>query len=109
MLEKELIKKLFSNEQCEYTDSLKATYYILPNGKTIGFGYGYGTRSDDHRIIFSCFEDIKYNEWEKLINKTGLLMYIPENNEAWTLPNINITEEQESFLKNNNIELVRSN
>ena len=109
MNKKELIKKLFSNEQCEYTSNLKATYYILPNGKQISFGYDYGSRSDDHRIIFSCFDDIKYNDWKKLINETGLLMYIPENNEAWTLPNVEITQLQEKFLKNNNIELIKSN
>ena len=109
MLEKELINKLFSNEQCEYTDNLKATYYILPNGKQVSFGYGYGSRSDDHRIIFSCFDDIEYNDWERLINETGLLMYIPENGEAWTLPNVEITLNQKQFLESNNIELVKSN
>ena len=100
---KEMILK---HEESYITSNLKATYYIDREGNQYSFGYEEGCRSNDHRIIFSVFENIKYNDFETLIKKIGLLPYMPESNDILILKDIEISKEQKDFIKKYNIEVI---
>ena len=100
---KEMILK---HEEGYITNNLKATYYIDRGGNQYSFGYEEGYRSNDHRIIFSVFNDIEYNDFEALIKKTGLLPYMPESNDILILKGIEISEEQKEFIKKYNVEVI---
>ena len=93
--------------ECFETDILNATYYILADGTKVSFGYIDGYRTDDHRILFSLFDNIEYNDFKALLEKTGVLGYCPETKIAWCLKNQKLTEKQKQFLIDNNIELSR--
>ena len=88
---KEMILK---HEESYITDNLKATYYIDRKGNQYSFGFEEGYRSNDHRIIFSVFDSIEYNDFETLIKETGLLPYMPESNDILILKDVEISKEQ---------------
>ena len=100
---KEMILK---HEESYITNNLKATYYIDKEGNQYSFGYEEGYRSNDHRIIFSVFNDIEYNDFEALIKKTGLLPYMPESNDILILKDVEISEEQKDFIKKYDVEVI---
>ena len=104
--EKEVLQHLKSNEEMYYTNKLNATYYVTREGKQISFGEEYGCRINDHRIIFSCFEDIEYNNFGKLIKSTSLLLVIPETNECFTISGMKLSEQQRAFMEKNNLRII---
>ena len=91
----------------EVTDNINACYYVLADGTMITLGYEDGYRTDDHRAIFSYFENIEYNDWNALIKETNLLMVIPETMEAWTLKSKHLTKQQKEVIYNYGLELTR--
>lgn len=102
------LKRLFQeNEEFKYTNILGATYYVDSNGNGISFGYEERCRTDDHRVIFSFFEDIERNDWKEIFKRTGLLMIIPECNEAFTLKGVRLTNSQKQFISDNRLDLTR--
>lgn len=105
--EKEVIELLSNNEEYEETDLLNATMYVTKEGLKFGFGYECGYRTNDHRIIFSCFDDIEYNDFNTLMKSTGLLMYIPETYDCWCLKGQRLTKEQKHFIEAHNLNLIR--
>ena len=68
----EMIRKNDELGEFFYTRNLKATYFVTREGKNLSFGYEYGCRTNDHRIIFSMIENVEYNDFKSLIEKTGL-------------------------------------
>ena len=91
----------------EATDNINACYYVLSDGTMVKLGYEDGYRTDDHRAIFSYFENIEYNDFRKLIKETNLLMVIPETMEAWTLKGKHLTKQQKEVIYNYGLELTR--
>ena len=105
--EKEVLQHLTSNEEMYYTNKLSATYYVTRGGKQISFGEEHGCRTNDHRIIFSCFEDIEYNDFNTLMKSTGLLMCIPETDDCWCLKGQRLSKEQKNFIESYSLNLIR--
>ena len=87
--------------------SLASTYYVLEDGTQVSFGICDGCRTNDHRQMFSLFDDIEYNDFESLLLETGMIGYCPETNTAWCLHDQELTEEQQEFIESNGIELNR--
>lgn len=105
--EKEVLQHLTNNKEMHYTNKLNATYYVSREGKQISFGYEYGCRTNDHRIIFSCFEDIEHNDFNILMKSTGLLMCIPETYDCWCLKGQRLSKEQKNFIESYGLNLIR--
>lgn len=105
--EKEVLQHLINNEEMYYTNKLNATYYVTRGGKQISFGEEHGSRTNDHRIIFSCFEDIEYNDFNTLMKSTGLLMCIPETDDCWCLKGQRLSKEQKNFIESYGLNLIR--
>lgn len=106
-IEKEVLQHLINNEEMYYTNKLNATYYVTRGGKQISFGEEHGSRTNDHRIIFSCFEDIEYNDFNTLMKSTGLLMCIPETDDCWCLKGQRLSKEQKNFIESYDLNLIR--
>ena len=106
MNNKESLNHLRQNEEFYITNDLKPTYYVDQKGNQISFGYEEGYRSNDHRIIFSVFDDIEYSDFRTLIEKTRLLVYTPENNNCLFLKGLKLSKEQNKFIKDNKAELI---
>lgn len=108
MSEKELLKVLKNElEEMEITELIEETMYITREGKMLSFGFEYGCRLNDHRIIFGAFEDIQYNDWVTLLQATGLLMVIPETMEAWTLKGKRLSKKQLEIINSYGLDLIR--
>lgn len=105
--EKEMSQHLTNNEEMYYTNKLNATYYVTRGGKQISFGYDCGCRTNDHRTIFSCFDDIEYNDFNTLMKSTGLLMCIPETGDCWCLKGQRLSKEQKNFIESYGLNLIR--
>ena len=107
----EMLQKIEKDQEIithiEATDNINACYYVLPDGTMITLGYEDGYRTDDHRAIFSYFGNIEYNDWNKLIKETNLLMVIPESMEAWTLKGKHLTKQQKEVIYNYGLVLTR--
>ena len=101
-----LLEKLKTNEEFYITDDVRATYFVDTEGNKISFGYEEGYRSNDHRIIFSVFDDIEYSNFRTLIEKTRLLVYTPENNDCLFLKGLKLSKEQNKFIKDKKAELI---
>ena len=100
------IKNLLKENGAYETNDLNATYYVLEDGSQWSFGYDeYCGRTDDHRAIFGCFEEINYNDFTTLLEETGILGYCPETNTAWCLKSQSLTLKQREFIRNNAIEV----
>ena len=82
-------------------------YVLIDWGKQVSFGYECGYRTNDHRIIFSCFEDIEYNDFNTLMKGTGLLMCIPETDDCWCLKGQRLSKEQKNFIASYDLNLIR--
>lgn len=106
MTNNELLNQLRQNEEFYITDDLKETYFVDQKGNKISFGYEEGFRSNDHRIIFDCFDDIEYSDFKTLIQKTKLLVYTPEINDCLFLKEVKLSVQQQQFIKDNNVELI---
>lgn len=106
MNEKQLLEVLAANEEFQTTNQLKATYFLTPGGKQISFGYEYGYRSNDHRIIFGIIDNVERNDWKNLIETTGLLTIMPESMEAFTLKGVELSSKQKAFIKKHNLDLM---
>lgn len=102
----EMIRKNDELSQFSYTKNLKATYFVTREGKKLSFGYEYGCRTNDHRIIFSMIENVEYNDFKSLIEKTGLLVYMPESNDGLYLKNLELSDAQKKFVEENDVEMI---
>lgn len=103
------IRQRLEDDGYEFTDNPDEAIYILRNGDMVR-GFYEGVRSEDHRMIESVFDDIdRYTTdfWKQMFNRTGLLMLIPESNQALTSTSVNLTEEQKKILKKLGYELMK--
>ena len=62
--------------------------------------------SNDHRIIFGLVENVEYNDFKSLIEKTGLLVYMPESNDALYLKKLKLSDAQKKFVEENDVEMI---
>lgn len=106
MTNNELLNQLQQNEEFYITNDLLATYFVDQKGNKISFGYEESFRSNDHRVIFSCFSDIEYSDFRTLIQKTKLLVYTPETNDCLFLKEVKLSVQQQQFIKDNNVKLI---
>ena len=102
----EMIRKNDELGEFSYTKNLKATYFVTREGKKLSFGYEYGYRTNDHRIIFGMIENVEYNDFKSLIEKTSLLVYMPESNDGLYLKNLELSDAQKKFVEENNVEMI---
>ena len=107
---KEILEMIKLNDECEefeITNNTKATYFVDREGNKLSFGYDkYSGRLNDHRVIFGLIEGIERNDFKGLIDKTGLLVYMPEGNEALYNKDMELSEKQKLFIKRYNVELI---
>ena len=107
---KEILEMIKLNDECEefeITNNIKATYFMDREGNKLSFGYDkYCGRLNDHRIIFGLIEGIERNDFKGLIDKTGLLVYMPEGNEALYNKDLELSDKQKLFIKRYNVELI---
>ena len=105
------IKKIMLNNSCypcEITTNIKCTYFIDRKGNKYNYGYYDNCRTEDHRLIFAIFGNyVKNNDFRDLIEKTHLLIYMPENNTGLFLKNKHLSKPQKQFLLNYNVDLIR--
>lgn len=110
MTNKEVLEMIKKNDECEefnFTNSIKATYFVDREGNQLSFGYEeYLGRLNDHRIIFGLIEGIERNDFKKLIEETKLLVYMPESNDALWIKDIELSKEQRDFIESNEVELI---
>ena len=107
---KEVLEMIRINDECkefEITNNIKATYFVDREGNKLSFGYDkYSGRTSDHRTIFGLIDGIERNDFKGLIDKTGLLVYMPEGNEALFNKDLELSHKQKLFLKRYNVELI---
>lgn len=83
------------------TDPFEAIY-LLRNGKLISGGFYNGIRSEDHICAQYLFNDIdRYTPdfWEKMMKRTGMVVLIPETEQAVMLKSQVLTTPQQKVLK----------
>ena len=103
----EMIKRNDVCEEFEITNNVAATYFVDRDGNKLSFGFDrYCGRLNDHRIIFGLIDNIKRNDFKSLIEKTGLLVYMPESNECLFLKNIELSDKQKQFIDKYNVEII---
>lgn len=88
-------------------DELRKCYYILSDGTFLGCNFDYGSRCDDHRAIFSCFDDIEYGDFTELHKKYKVIRYMVEADMCWVLKYQRLTEKQKEVIEKYNLEVVR--
>lgn len=107
---KEVLGMIKRNDECEefyITENIAATYFIDREGNKISFGYDkYCGRLNDHRIIFGMIDDVERNDFKTLIEKTGLLVYMPESNEALFIKDLELSKHQKEFISCNDVEVI---
>lgn len=110
MTNKEVLEMIKKNDECEefnFTNNVKATYFVDREGNQLSFGYEkYLGRLNDHRIIFGLIEEIERNDFKKLIEETKLLVYMPESNDALWIKGVELSREQKDFIESNEVELI---
>ena len=75
-----------------------SSFYLLPNGKFLNCLADYGSRCDDHRVIFGATK-IERNDWDKLHRNYKLVRLITESEIALVKKYQRLTEEQKSALE----------
>ena len=51
-------------------------------------------------------KNVEYNDFKSLIEKTGLLVYMPESNDALYLKNLELSDAQKKFIEENDVEMM---
>lgn len=88
----------------EYTDTAtyeylgNASFYLLSDGRFLNCQCDYGTRSDDHRLIFGATK-LQRNDWEKLHRNYKLIRLIPESQIALIKGGQKLTREQQEAMQ----------
>lgn len=73
-------------------------------------GFYEGTRTEDHRMIESVFDDIdRYSDnfWEEMFSRTELVMLIPENKQALASSDVLLTSVQKKIINQLGFELIK--
>ena len=92
----------FEEAGIELTSDPFEAIYLLRNGKLISGGFYDGIRSEDHRCVECLFDDInRYspNFWEECMKRTGMVILIPETEQAMMLKSQVLTTPQQKVLK----------
>lgn len=91
------ILKLLEEEGIELTDNIQEAIYIMSDGRLISGMFDCGIRGIDHRIIECLFEDMdRYTDefWDEALNRTNLVMYVPETKTVLIKQGQNVTDKQ---------------
>ena len=92
----------FDESGMELTDDPFEAIYLLRNGALISGGFCDGVRGEDHRCVECLFDDIdRYTPdfWTTMMQRTGMVILIPENNQAIMLKSQVLTAPQQKILK----------
>ncbi|MGL5380546.1 hypothetical protein [Clostridium sp.] len=96
----------------EYTETVSneylgnSSFYLLPDGRFLNCACDYGTRGDDHRIIFGATK-LNYGDFEKLHRNYKLIRLIPECGTALIKGRQQPTREQQEALKELDFEIEK--
>ncbi|HHP7503175.1 TPA: hypothetical protein ACSGGW_001960 [Staphylococcus aureus] len=91
------IINLLEGEGIEITENINEAIYIMSDGRLISGMYDCGIRGIDHKVIECLFDDIDRDEnnfWDVVINRTRLVMYVPETKTILLKKNQVITDSQ---------------
>lgn len=87
----------YENTTTEYYNGA-SSFYLLPDGRYLNCLADYGTRSDDHRIIFGATK-LNANDWDKLHTNYKLVRIVPECNMLLIKKYQRLTEEQKRAIE----------
>lgn len=91
----------FEDIGIETTDNINESIFILPKGQMIWGEFDMGVRSLDHHSIESLYDDLdRYDDdfWEKVVERTNIIQYVPETNVVLIKKGQKITDEQRSII-----------
>ena len=81
-----------------------ASFYLLPDGRFLNCLADYGSRCDDHRLIFGATK-LERNDWDKLHSNYKIVRLVPECEIALIKNRQKLTEEQKQAIENINFEI----
>lgn len=86
-----------------------ASFYLLPDGRFLNCNCEYGSRGDDHRLIFGAtrINSNDYYKFDKLHRNYKVVRLIPESNMALIGKRQQLTREQERALDGLDYEVER--
>jgi hypothetical protein len=109
-----LFKKRAIEAEINFTDSLSTAMYLLPDGSMIDGEFNYGSRGQDHRVIFAAVDYPDYYQvsnpselWTRLHKEYKLIRLVPESNIALIKPRQRLTPEQTAILADSTYEIER--
>lgn len=102
------IIECFNKVGVQKTQDINQAIYILSDGRMISGMFDCGVRGTDHRIVENIFDDIDREHqdfWIEVIDRTNMLMYIPETKVALKKRRQKLTPSQIDILKNHQVKL----
>ena len=83
-----------------------ASFYLLPDGRFLNCLADYGSRCDDHRLIFGATK-LERNDWDKLHSNYKIVRLIPESEIALIKNRQRLTEEQKRAIEEIGFEIEK--
>ena len=83
-----------------------ASFYLLPDGRFLNCLEDYGSRCDDHRLIFGATK-LQANDWKGLHDNYKIVRLVPECEEALIKDNQELTEEQKRAIEEIGFEIEK--
>lgn len=105
-MDNEKILEILNEYDVGTTDSIEETIYILTNGQLISGMFEYGSRTEDHRILEVLFSDTdRYDKdfWNKVVERTGVVQYVPETRIILLKGNQKPSETQQQIIDKYNL------
>ncbi len=82
------------------------SFYLLPDGRFLNCLQDYGSRGDDHRLIFGATR-LEGNDWDKLHRNYKIARLIPESGIALIKNKQKLTYEQKQAIENIGFKIER--
>lgn len=107
-MDNKTIIEILSEYDVETTKNIDEAIYILTDGQLISGMFDYGSRTQDHRCIEALFDDTdRYDKqfWNKVVERTGVVQYVPETQMILLKGSQKPTEHQQELIDEHNLEV----
>lgn len=107
MENKEILEAL-ENEGISTTQQIEQAIYIMTDGQMISGNFVDGSRTEDHRCVEILFEDTdRYDTgfWNKVVQRTGLVQYVPETAMILLKSKQELTSAQQAIIDKHGLEV----
>lgn len=104
----ETILKILAENDVQTADNINETIFILTDGQLISGMFSYGSRTVDHRVMELLFDDTdRYDTgfWDKVVERTGVVQYVPESQMILLKPKQHVTDAQQKWIDEHNLEV----